>query len=1150
MRLIIIVAAAISGFVLITLVFFQATRKTYPGFGRWTSGVGFLTVGYLALALRGFIPDCVSIFIGNVAFPLGMVLLLDGLRRFLGLAHMSRLWYALPAMDLLAIAVLYYLHDAPFWRTVVTAIAISAPHWPMAALIFRHPLKHESIFYPVIGTLLGLGGLVVLARPIAAFFLPQWHLFMDSPFQLGSFVMLIVLQLGESLSLMMLNSERVESELVEAEAELRLTVNRLQQSLADQKLAEESLRDSEERYRVFFETSRDGVFMTTLDGRFIEFNDVALEMLGYAPIEKQELLRRKVASFYANPEEREAHAAMVAEVGFSKDYSVDFRKKDGTIIHALVTTVARKDPQGNTIGFQGTVRDLSERDQAEEALRESNQRLSLALAGANFGIWEWDLTTGKAVWDDQSLSVLGYESDEFEPNLQNWKKLVHPEDWPRVSENLNLHLEGKLPTFEVEYRIMNKSGDWQWALARGNMIAVDEDGKPTRMAGVFADITERKKTEEALRNSEAKYRFLTEQGSDLIWTLDLNLRTTFVTPSVEKVLGFTPEERMLQEVEDQLTPESLQFARQRLFEELSMEREQGIQEGKSVLVELDYYHKNGSIVCLQTAVTFIRDEKGTPIGIHGISRDVTELKRTQEALRESAELLAEAQRVARIGNWSHDLRKNKVTWSDELYRIFGIENSDFDGRYESFLTRVHPEDQQLVLQTNARARNEGTPFDFEYRIIHPGGQVRAIREVGHANKDDAGNTIRLFGTAQDITDRKEAEQERERLRNELFQAQKMEAIGTLTGGIAHDFNNLLTIINGYTELVLSEKTSDDPGYSDLQKVLETGRKGAELVQRLLALSRKGESNPQPLDINPTVKNSVALLKRTLPKMIEIETVLGKDLSMVSADAAQVDQVLMNLCINAKEAMPEGGKLRIETKNVIVDASDCRLQVAAKPGSYVLIEVADTGTGMDAETLDRLFDPFFTTKGWDFKKGTGLSLPVAKGIVEQHGGWITCESEPGKGTTFTVYFPAIEEPPVVRKSESLTELVPGWEKILLVDDEEYVRALGKRILERAGYTVITAANGKEALEIYSREQSNIALVVLDLVMPQMEGKQCLEELLKIHPKVKVIVSTGHSLDARERMHLGTAARGFVNKPYKVGQLVQTVKEVMDAGGAAG
>ena len=379
----------------------------------------------------------------------------------------------------------------------------------------------------------------------------------------------------------------------------------------------------------------------------------------------------------------------------------------------------------------------------------------------------------------------------------------------------------------------------------------------------------------------------------------------------------------------------------------------------------------------------------------------------------------------------------------------------------------------------------------------------------------------------------------------MYNLQKMEAIGTLTGGIAHDFNNLLTIINGYTELILSDKTEDDPSHSDLQTILETGRKGADLVRRLLAFTKKADVSLNPLDLNVPIENVVNLIQRTMPKMIEMKTAFANDLGKVNADSVQVEQLLMNLCINAKEAMPAGGKLRIETKSVMVDEDYWTLHVGAKPGPYVLIEVTDTGTGMDSDTLAQIFDPFFTTKGWDFHKGTGLGLSVAKGIVEQHGGWITCESERGSGTTFRVYFPIIEESPVLEKPAPVSAAVTASERILLVDDEELVRDLGKRILERAGYTVITAANGKEALEIYAREQSNIGLVVLDLIMPQMGGEKCLQELLKIDPTLKVVVSSGHSLDQKERDSLDDRARGFVNKPYHLKEFLEVVREVLDA-----
>jgi two-component system, cell cycle sensor histidine kinase and response regulator CckA len=344
------------------------------------------------------------------------------------------------------------------------------------------------------------------------------------------------------------------------------------------------------------------------------------------------------------------------------------------------------------------------------------------------------------------------------------------------------------------------------------------------------------------------------------------------------------------------------------------------------------------------------------------------------------------------------------------------------------------------------------------------------------------------------------------------------------------------------------KTREDhPIYADLQKILQTGQKGAEMVRSLLSFTKQAAPNLEPLDLNQRIEEGKNLMQATFPKMIEIETILADDLATINADAGQIDQVFMNLCVNAKDAMPDGGRLRIETRNMTVDEDYCRLNIQAKPGRYVLIKISDTGAGMDTETMARMFDPFFTTKGWDFRKGTGLGLPVVKGIVEQHGGWITCKSELGKGTTFAVWFPVIDDSPQVHEPEPTVEPVPNGDTILLVDDEEYVRDLGKRILERSGYTVITATNGKEALNIYAREQSKIALVVLDLIMPEMEGKQCLDKLLTIDPQVKVIISSGHSLDAEERKRLGAYIKGFVNKPYDVEQLVQAVKEALKSGG---
>ena len=384
-----------------------------------------------------------------------------------------------------------------------------------------------------------------------------------------------------------------------------------------------------------------------------------------------------------------------------------------------------------------------------------------------------------------------------------------------------------------------------------------------------------------------------------------------------------------------------------------------------------------------------------------------------------------------------------------------------------------------------------------------------------------------------------------RLSEQLIHSQKMEAVGTLAGGVAHDFNNLLTIINGYTELILAEKTEDDPLYEDIKKVHETGRKGADLVKSLLSFSRRAEITLRPSNLNDIVNSSVALLSRTIPKIVEIKTIFERDLAPINADAGQIEQVLLNLCLNAKDAMPEGGRINIRTKNVIVDEPYCKLHVGAKPGLHTLIEVVDTGMGMDKKIVDRIFDPFFTTKGWDSNKGTGLGLSMVKGIVEQHGGWITCESTPGEGSTFRLYFPALGKKSKADPTVTDTAQAPKDGDILLVDDEEQVAILGKRILERAGYRVIIESDGKTALETYEKDQSSIALVILDLIMPQMDGEKCLDELLKLNPNVKVIFSTGKSLRRKEKDRLAGYVQGFVDKPYHVERLLKAVEKVLGA-----
>jgi two-component system cell cycle sensor histidine kinase/response regulator CckA len=381
------------------------------------------------------------------------------------------------------------------------------------------------------------------------------------------------------------------------------------------------------------------------------------------------------------------------------------------------------------------------------------------------------------------------------------------------------------------------------------------------------------------------------------------------------------------------------------------------------------------------------------------------------------------------------------------------------------------------------------------------------------------------------------------LEAQLFQAQKMEAVGTLAGGIAHDFNNLLQVIQGYTEVLQNEVGRNKPGFEALQKIHRSAKRGAELTRQLLTFSRKVQSERRPLDLNREVEQVTKLLERTIPKMIEIELYLSECPAVVSADPIQVEQAIMNLAVNAMDAMPEGGKIVIETETIKLDEQFCKTHLGARPGEYVLLSISDTGHGMDREILEHVFEPFYTTK--DVGKGTGLGLAMVYGIVKNHEGYILCYSELSKGTTFKMYLPAMEQSGQRHKSDEMEGLFKGGdETILLVDDEEYIRELGVELLTDVGYKVLTAIDGEGGLELYRQKQENIDLVILDLVIPGMGGKKCYEEILKVNPKAKILIVSGYSVNGPGKEAIEAGAKGFVGKPFDVSHLLETIREILD------
>jgi PAS domain S-box-containing protein len=516
-----------------------------------------------------------------------------------------------------------------------------------------------------------------------------------------------------------------------------------------------------------------------------------------------------------------------------------------------------------------------------------------------------------------------------------------------------------------------------------------------------------------------------------------------------------------------------------------------------------------------------------------LKQEIAEREETEEKLRESEERYRTVLEANPDPLVVYDIEGKVIYFNPAFTRVFGWALAECSGEKMDFFVpeKNWPETRMMIDKVL-----HGESFSgIETRRYTRQGENIPVSISGAAYRDWDGNPVGSIINLRDIREQK-------RLETQLLQAQKMEAVGTLAGGIAHDFNNLLQAVLGYAELLLLKKKDDSSGYRNLQAIIDAAKRGGELTQQLLTFGRKVESKLRPLNINLELERTKRLLERIIPKMIKIELLLADDLKVVMADPSQIEQILVNLAVNAKDAMPEEGKLTIRTENVILDEAYCRSLTGAKPGEYVLLAVSDTGRGMDQATLERIFEPFYTTK--DPSEGTGLGLAMVYGIVENHNGVIECSSEPDTGTTFEIYLPAFERE--VESGKLAENGLPrgGIETILLVDDEEFVRNPGRQSLAKFGYTVLTVSDGARALELYRKEQERIDLVILDLIMPGMSGRKCLEELIKIDPQVKVLVASGYSANESAKETIEAGAKGYIGKPYSVRQMLKVVRQVLD------
>jgi two-component system cell cycle sensor histidine kinase/response regulator CckA len=543
------------------------------------------------------------------------------------------------------------------------------------------------------------------------------------------------------------------------------------------------------------------------------------------------------------------------------------------------------------------------------------------------------------------------------------------------------------------------------------------------------------------------------------------------------------------------------------------------------------------------AVDPLLDEEGSLLGAVQTMSDITKRKQAEEALRSSEEKYRAILENLEDGYYEVDVAGNFTFFNDPECRILGYSREELIGVNNRDYT--DPETAKKVYEVFNKVYKTGEPVKrFEFEVIRK-DRTRGFIEISVSLIRDAkGEGAGFRGIARDITERKREEEERNALQEQLSQFQKMETIGQLAGGVAHDFNNLLTVITGYTDLLLNSIKPNNPLYPDTIEIKKASEKAESLTRQLLAFSRKQALQPKVLDLNGLVSNMDKMLRRLIGENIQLVTVLTEDLGKIKADPGQIEQVIVNLAVNARDAMSDGGKLTIETANVKLDEQYTRTHISVIPGLYVMFSLSDTGTGITEEIKERIFEPFFTTK--EKGKGTGLGLSTVYGIVKQSGGNISVYSEPGHGTTFKIYLPrADEDVESLKPTEVSTESFQGSETILLVEDEEVVQRVTAVILQNGGYTVLEATDGEEALRLVQEHNGNpIDLVVTDVVMPRISGVRLAKYLFALCPKIKVLYMSGYMDNALIQQEILKPGMPYIQKPFTPEDLARKVREVLD------
>ncbi len=873
----------------------------------------------------------------------------------------------------------------------------------------------------------------------------------------------------------------------------------ISRDISEMKLFEKKLENASQEWRATFDALKDSLILIDENSVIKRCNISFCNSLGMS---FHEVIGKKLFELFEIP--LDLNPFYRSRESLKREVST--LKKNGRWLNIVSDPIIRENQ------FSGAVIIVSDITE----MMESGERFRILTEKSPLGISLLRPDKTFEYLNPRFTELFGYTIEDI-PDKKKWFELDYPEEEYRKQvvsiweeDFVNNKETGKVK--ERDLTVKCKSGERK--IVRIRSVAMG-DGK---ILQTYEDITEKRKAEEILEERERRFRTLIENATDIISMFDKEGKVIYISPSVERILGYRNEDVIGQSIFDYLHPEEIKVAKKN-FEKIA---------SASIIskpLRFRVRHKNGSWRYLEGVFNNLIKEPNINAILMN-ARDITSIVLAEEKYRT---LFEES--------------KDGIYITDPAGRILdmnpaGVEMFGFSSKDELLKVNMN----ELYFDPNGREKykeaieRDGYVKDFEIVLKKKNGEKIIILDTGTVVRDEKGNIVAYRGIMRDVTEYKKLEQQ-------LLQAQKMDAIGNLAGGIAHDFNNMLQVILGFTDLAISKSSSSDPITNDLIKIKKTAERAAELVQKLLAFSRKQILEKRNVNMNDLINEHIEMLRRIVPENIELFVSAEAKKSTILADPAGIEQVIMNIVLNARDAMPDGGKIWIETKNEIVEGPLSLEEETLKPGEYFTVSIKDTGIGMDEATISRIFEPFFSTKGKD--KGVGLGLSVAWGIIKQHNGNIEVYSSPGKGSTFKIYLPVYEKEEIkLENDEGRKRKSGGWETILIAEDEEGIRELLKEVFEDLGYKVILARDGLEAIELFRINRDIINLLILDIVMPKVGGYDVYKNILSMNINIPTIFMTGYSEEKLEGKIKDTITIDIVTKPFTPEIMVRKVREILD------